>query len=147
MPLIDTSKQPACYYLYPLDGEEITTLKKQIIEWLKLGHIIPSANLYGHYILFAENKGGGSLHLYINYCSLNTNTVINAWPLLHINDLLPQLKGARVLSCLDLWDGNYQMPSDPADRYKWHLNAAMSSMSIQLYYLGLRKHQFIFNII
>ena len=56
-------------------------------------------------MLFAEKKGAGGLHLYFDYCSLNANTVIDTWLLPSIDDLLSQLKGARVFSSLDLWDG------------------------------------------
>ena len=40
----------------------------------------------------------------LHYYSLNANTVTDAWPLPCIDDLLSQLKGARVFSILDLWD-------------------------------------------
>ena len=33
------------------------------------------------------------------------HTVTDAWPLPCIDDLFSQLKGARVFSSLDLWDG------------------------------------------
>ena len=66
---------------------------------------VPSASLYGHPVLFAEKKGGGGLRLCVDYHSLNANTVTDAWPLPRIDDLLSQLKGARVFSSLDLWDG------------------------------------------
>ena len=88
IPLIDTSKQPAHHHLYPLSSKELMALKKQIDEWLELGHIVPSASLYGHPVLFAEKKSGGGLRLCIDYHSLNANTVTDAWPLPHIDDLL-----------------------------------------------------------
>ena len=75
IPLIDTSKQLAHHHLYPLSGEELTELKKQINEWLGLGFVVPLACPYGHLVLFAENKGGGSLCLYVDYPTLNANTM------------------------------------------------------------------------
>ena len=72
---------------------------------LELGHIVPSARLYGYPVLFVEKKVGGSLCLCIDYHSLNANTVADVWPLPHIDELLSQLKGARVFRSLDLWDG------------------------------------------
>ena len=56
VPLIDTSKQPTPPCLYHLSGEELTALKKQINEQLELGHIGPSASLYGYPVLFAEKS-------------------------------------------------------------------------------------------
>ena len=70
-----------------------------------LGHKVPPASPYGHPVLFAKNKGGGDLHLCLDYCSLNANTIRDAWPLPCIDDLLSHLKDARVFSSLDLWDG------------------------------------------
>ena len=72
-----------------------------------MGNIVPSARPYGHPILFAEKKSEGGLRLYVDYHSLNVNTVTDAWPLPCIGDLLSQLKGARLFSSLDLWDGYY----------------------------------------
>ena len=56
-------------------------------------------------MLLAENKGRGSLYLCLEYHFLNANTVTDAWPLLCIDDLPSQLKGSRVSSSLDLYDG------------------------------------------
>ena len=70
-----------------------------------MGHIVPSASPYGYLVLFAEKKGGGGLHLCVNYCSLNANTMTDAWLLPYIDGLLSRLKGARVSSSLDIWEG------------------------------------------
>ena len=88
IPLIDTSNQPAHHCLYPLSGEELTALKKQINEWLESGCIVSSASLYGHTVLITEKKGGGGFHLCINYSSLNASTVTDACTLSCIDDLL-----------------------------------------------------------
>ena len=55
-------------------------------------------------MLHIENKGKGDLHLCVDYHASNINTMIDAWPLPHINDLLSQLKGARFFNSLDLCD-------------------------------------------
>ena len=88
IPLIDTRKWPSCGCLYSLSNKELTELKKQIKEWLKSGCIVPSASPYCHPVLFAEKKDGGGLCLCFNYCSLNANTVKDAWLLPCIDDLL-----------------------------------------------------------
>ena len=90
-----------------MSGEELTILKKQINEWLELGHIVPTASPYGHPVLFAVKKGGGGLCLFVSYYSLNVSIVTDTWPLPHIDDLLSHLKGARVFSSLYLWDMFY----------------------------------------
>ena len=117
IPLIDTSKQIAHRHLHPLSIEELT-LKKQINQWLETGQIVPSISLYGHPVLFAKKKGGGVFHLCIDYYSLNANTMVNAQPLLCIDNLLSRLKGARVFSSLALRDRYHQLLIDHADHHK-----------------------------
>ena len=69
-------------------------------------------------MLFAEKKGGRGLYLCVDCQSLKANMVTDVWLLLHINDLLALLKGARVFNSLDLLDGYHLILIDPADRYK-----------------------------
>ena len=71
---------------------------------------MPSSSPYGAPILFVEKKGGGGLRVCMDYWSLNSNTVTDSWPLLHIDELLARLKGAKVFSKLDLRDGYHQIP-------------------------------------
>ena len=67
IPLIDTSKQPAYRYLYPLSSKKLTAQKKQINEWLKSGCIVLLTSPYGYSMLFVEKKKGGGLRLYVDY--------------------------------------------------------------------------------
>ena len=55
-------------------------------------------------MLFTEKKGRGGLPLCVYYHTLNENMVTDAWLLLHIDDLLSQLKGAGIFSSLDPHD-------------------------------------------
>ena len=52
----------------------------------------------------AKKSSGGGLCLYVNYHTLNVHIMTDAWLLLHIDDLLSQLKDSRVFSSLDLRD-------------------------------------------
>ena len=106
-----------------MSSEELSVLKKQINEWLELGHIVLSASPCGHSVLFAEKKGGGGLRLCADYHFLNANILKDAWLLLCIDEFLSQLKGARFFNSLDLWEGYHWIPIHPAN------------MSIQLCHL------------
>ena len=44
------------------------------------------------------------------YRQLNSNTVVDAYPLPCIDKLLSRLDGAKVFSKLDLCDGYHQLP-------------------------------------
>ena len=52
----------------------------------------------------------------MDYCVLKINIVTDAWPLPHIDDLLSQLKVAKIFSSLGLIDGYHLVPIDPAIR-------------------------------
>ena len=69
---------------------------------MESGCIVPSSSPDGPPILFAEQKGGGGLHMCTDYCLLNSNTVSDSWPLPRIDEMLARLKGAHFFSKLDL---------------------------------------------
>ena len=60
-----------------------------------MGFIRPSTSPWGSSVLFAKNKDK-TLWLCIDYEQLNRVTIKNRYPLLRIDDLFDQLKGARV---------------------------------------------------
>ena len=51
----------------------------------------------------------------IDYRKLNSVTIPNRWPLPHIDDLLNQVREARVFSLLDLRSGYHQLRLNPED--------------------------------
>lgn len=72
------------------------------MEELLFKHFIkPSVSPWGAPILLVNKKYGG-MQLCIDYRKLNKVTVKNKYLLPHIDDLINQLKGARVFSKIDL---------------------------------------------
>ena len=80
---------------------ELQELKVQIQELLDKGFIRPSTSPLGAPVLFAKKKDK-TLRLCINYRQLKRVTIKNRYPLLRIDDLFDQLRGARVYSKIDL---------------------------------------------
>jgi hypothetical protein len=94
--------------LYRLSPPELAELKKQLTALLQAGHIRPSISPYGAPVLFVPKKDG-SWRMCIDYQALNKITIKNRYPLPRIDDLLDQLKGAKVFSKIDLASAYHQI--------------------------------------
>ncbi|GBG61066.1 hypothetical protein CBR_g18658 [Chara braunii] len=102
-----------CIYLM---SEEELTVHAQLDNLLDKGWIRFSSSPYGAPVLFVWKKNK-DLRLCIDYHKLNVQTVKNAGPLHHIDDLLERLGGAKYFSKLDLKSGYHQISIRPHDRY------------------------------
>ena len=87
---------------------ELEELKVQLQELLDKGFIRPSTSPWGVPVLFAKKKDR-TLRLCTDYRQLNRVTIKNRYPLLRIDDLFDQLRGARVYSKIDLRTGYHQL--------------------------------------
>jgi hypothetical protein len=99
---------------YRMSIEELKELKKQLIELQEAGYIRPSSSPWGAPVLFVQKKDG-SQRMCVDYRSLNDVTVKNKYLLRCIEDLLDQMRGARVFSKIDLRSGYHQMKIRPSN--------------------------------
>ena len=86
---------------------ELQELRVQLQELLDKGFIRRSTSPWVALVLFTKKKDK-TLQLCINCMQLNRVT-INRYPLLRIDDLFDQLRGARVYSKIDLRTGYHQV--------------------------------------
>jgi hypothetical protein len=86
---------------YRMSTLEIVELKIQLKEMMNKDYIRPNMSLWGAPTLFVKNKDG-TLQLCIDYRQLNKTTIKNKNPLPRIDDLFDQLRGASILSNIDL---------------------------------------------
>jgi hypothetical protein len=93
---------------------ELVELKKQIAELQAKGFIWPSSSPWGAPILFVE-KNDGTQRMCVDYWSLNEVTIKNKYPLLGIEDLFDQMKGASAFSKIDLRSGYHQLKIRESD--------------------------------
>ena len=93
---------------------ELKELKQQLQELLDKKFIRPNYSSWGAPVLFVKKKDG-SMRICIDYWELNKVTIKNRYPLLRIDDLLEQLKGAAVFSKIDLGSGYYQFKVHESD--------------------------------
>ena len=83
---------------------ELQELRVQLQELLDKGFIRPSTSPWGAPVLFAKKKDK-TLRLCIDYRQLNKVIIQNRYPLPRIDDLIDQLRGARVYFKIDLRTG------------------------------------------
>jgi hypothetical protein len=81
------------------------------------GYIQPSLSPWGETTLFVKNKDG-TLRLCIDYRQLNKTTIKKTYPLPRIDDLFDQLRGASILSKIDLRFGYLQVQIKDEDIHK-----------------------------
>ncbi|EOX94106.1 DNA/RNA polymerases superfamily protein [Theobroma cacao] len=93
---------------YRMALAELKELKVQLQDLVDKGFIRPSISPWGAPVLFVKKKDG-TLRLCIDYHQLNRVTIKNKYPLPRIDDLFHQLRGAMVLSKIDLRSGYYQL--------------------------------------
>jgi hypothetical protein len=89
-------------------NNQLAELKEQLQELLDKGYIHPSASPWGAPVIFVPKKDGMQ-RMCVDYRSLNEVTIKNKYHLPRIDDLFDQLKGACVLSKIDLRSGYHQL--------------------------------------
>jgi hypothetical protein len=87
---------------------ELAELKEHIKELLEKGFIHPSSSPWGAPVIFVQKKHG-THWLCVDYRALNEVTIKNKYPLPRIDDLFDQLRGACVVSKIDLRSGYHQL--------------------------------------
>lgn len=103
--------------IYRLSQNELDTLRTYLQEEVEAGRIQPSCSPYGSPVLFVPKKDG-KLRLCIDYRALNKQTIKNRYPLPRIDDLLDQLRHAKVFSKIDLKSGYNQVQIHPDHTHK-----------------------------
>ena len=99
--LLDPNRPIPNHKQYRLSQTELDEAKKQIDDLLAKGWIQPSYSQYNHPILFVPKKGG-ELRMCIDFRALNSNTIIDRYPIPRIDDILDRLGGSTVYSKIDL---------------------------------------------
>ena len=85
--LKDEGAPPPRRKIYPLDQQELSELKTTLQTWMDSNRIEPSNSPYGAPVLFAQKKNG-KLRLCVDYRALNKQTIIDAYPLPRVDELL-----------------------------------------------------------
>jgi hypothetical protein len=110
---------------------ELKELKSQLEELIQKHFIRPSVSPWGAPVLLVKKKDG-SMRLCVDYRQLNKVTIKNKYPLLRIDDLLDQLKGASVFSKIDLRSGYHQIRIKSSDVSKTAFRRRYDTMNFWL---------------
>ena len=97
---LEEGAQPLVGPIYSLSASEQEALKEFIEKNLNTGFIQPTSSLHSVPVLFVKKKDG-SLHLCVDFCSLNRISKKICYPLLLISDLLDLPHKAWVYSKID----------------------------------------------
>jgi hypothetical protein len=93
---------------YRMEVKDLVELKKQIEELLAKGFIRPCSSPWGALVVFVSKKDG-SRRMCVDYRSLDEVTIKNKYLLPQIEDLLDQMKGAKIFSKIDPRSGYHQL--------------------------------------
>ena len=97
---------------YPLSYEAELFAEEQIKKWAKNGTIVPSQSAWASPIVVAYHPRSGKPRLCVDYRSLNSLTIGDAYLMPLITDISRSLQGCSVFSKLDLVQGFGQFPVD-----------------------------------
>jgi hypothetical protein len=84
-----------------MSEDKLLVLRKFLDKNLAKGFIRTSVLPVVSLVLFAKKPGGG-LRFCIDYCTLNTITIKNCYPLPLIQEILAQLSKAKIYTKLDI---------------------------------------------
>ena len=98
---------PKFFPIYPLNQQQLQTLREYLEENLGNGYIRPSVSPAGYPFFFVPKKNGKERPV-IDYRQLNDITIKNRYPLPLITELRDRLQGARWFTKLDLF-GAYNL--------------------------------------
>ncbi|QRW23043.1 Retrotransposable element Tf2 protein [Rhizoctonia solani] len=112
-----TEEGPLNSPLYSMTNVESATLKDWLKDELKAGKIRPSKSPISSPVMFVPKKDG-SRRLVVDYRRLNNRTKKNVYPLPRPDDLMAQLRGAKVFTKLDLRWGYNNVRVKEGDEWK-----------------------------
>lgn len=111
--------RPAARHNYPMTATEEVFAEKQLQTWLKNGTIVPSTSAWSSPVLIAVHPRTKKLRFCVDYRTLNSVTMPDAYLLPRITDITTAIKkaGARIFSKVDLSNGFNQFGVHPDSQH------------------------------
>ena len=133
---LEPGAKPPWRPMFRLSPAELAEVEKQVKGLLSQGLIQPSTSPFGAPILFVGKKDG-TLRMCVDYRALNKVTQKNKYPLPRIDQLIDQLRDAKVLSSLDLQSGYHQIRVTPEDVPKTAFRTHLGHFEFRVLSFGL----------
>ncbi|CAI7742113.1 unnamed protein product [Closterium sp. NIES-54] len=111
---LEPGAQPTMQRQFRLTQPELDELREQLDYLLEKKFIRPSSSPFAAPILFTPKKDGG-FRMCIDYRALNRVTFKLRYPIPRADELIDQLRTARVFSKIDLRGGYHQIRVEPSD--------------------------------
>ncbi|GJP86669.1 hypothetical protein CLOP_g16665 [Closterium sp. NIES-67] len=105
---LEPGAQPIVRSQWRLSQPELMELRTQVDYFMEKKIICPSTLPYATPIIFTPKKDGG-LRMCTNYRALNNITIKSRYLIPRADDLIDQLRGARIFSKIDLCEGYHQI--------------------------------------
>lgn len=102
---------------YPVSPYMQKIINDEVDNMLKLGVIEPSNSPWSSPVVVVK-KSNGEYRFCVDFRKVNQVTKRDAYPLPYINMILDRLRGATVLSSIDLKSAYWQVPLDDASKEK-----------------------------
>jgi hypothetical protein len=87
--------------IYPLNQQELETLRKYLAEELAKGFIEDRNSPYMSLTFYIPKKDKGEYHLVVDYCKLNDITIKDHYPMPNVQTELDKLKGKHLFTKFD----------------------------------------------
>src|SRR5258707_13514234 len=133
---VEEGVKPVHGPIYSLSPPELVALWEFLEEHTRSGFICPSKSQWGSPILFIKKKDG-SLHLCVDFCTLNRVTEKDCYPLPLILDLLMSPTPTRIYSKIDLKHAYHLVCIAKGDEPKTAFHTHYSSYEWQVMPFGL----------
>ena len=115
-----------CSYSTPQKYKEAWSILIQ--QNLDTGHIHPLNSAHVSTAFIVPKADSQVLPCWVNdYHALNSNTVLDSHPLVHVNDILADCTKGKIWSCIDMTNSFFKMHVHPDDV---HLTAVTTPLSL-----------------
>ena len=138
--------QPLNRPIFRYSPAELEEVQAQVEYLLQRDLIIPNTSSFGAQILFVK-KPNGTFRMCVDYRALNKATIRNQYPIPRVDDLLDQLRGAKVFSAIDLMQGYYQIKIQDANCAKTAFKTPMGLYKFRVLPFGLMNAPVIFQCV